>query len=48
LEKAPKELIKIGVSLFNDPEKIDDFNTNDVALDFCITPKKIFKFNRER
>jgi 5-formyltetrahydrofolate cyclo-ligase len=48
LENSPKDLLKIGVSLFNDPEQIDDINSNDIALDFCITPLQLIKFSCER
>jgi 5-formyltetrahydrofolate cyclo-ligase len=48
LENAPKNLLKIGISLFNEPEQIDDVNSNDIELDFCITPKQLIKFNYEK
>lgn len=36
--------VKAGVSLFDPIEKIEDINAQDVALNFCITPKKIIYF----
>jgi 5-formyltetrahydrofolate cyclo-ligase len=37
--------LKIGVSLFQPVENIEDTNNLDVALDFCVTPEKIISFN---
>lgn len=36
--------LKIGLSFFDAELQIDDVDTNDVALDFCVTPKQIYKF----
>lgn len=36
--------IKIGLSFFEPEEIIEDINTLDIALDCCVTPKKIFYF----
>jgi 5-formyltetrahydrofolate cyclo-ligase len=36
--------LKIGVSLFQPVENIEDTNNLDVALDFCVTPEKIISF----
>ena len=35
---------KIGLSLFEMPIQIDDINSFDIPLDYCITPFKIIKF----
>jgi 5-formyltetrahydrofolate cyclo-ligase len=48
LEKAPDKLLKIGVSLFNEIEYIEDVNINDVRLDYCLTPKQLIKFKYEK
>lgn len=43
LECKP-DTIKIGLSFFESEDKIKDISSNDVKLDFCVTPKKIYKF----
>jgi 5-formyltetrahydrofolate cyclo-ligase len=37
-------VLKIGVSFFEPEEIIEDINSNDVALDDCVTPYKIYTF----
>jgi 5-formyltetrahydrofolate cyclo-ligase len=44
LAHCQPETIKIGLSLFEAEKNIDDISENDIPLDFCITPKKIFSF----
>ena len=44
LSKCKPETIKIGLSFFPPEEKIEDVSTNDVKLDFCVTPEGIFEF----
>ena len=44
LSKCKPETIKIGVSFFPPEEKIEDVSTNDVKLDFCVTPEEVFRF----
>ena len=44
LEKCPPRTLKIGLSFFEAVNKIDDVNGNDVPLDYCITPKRIYEF----
>lgn len=48
LKNSPDKLIKIGISLFNEIERIDDVNSYDVQLNFCITPERLIKFPFER
>lgn len=44
LSKCKPDVVKIGLSFF-DPEKlIEDVFTEDVRLDYCITPNTIVKF----
>lgn len=44
LSKCKPNVVKIGLSFF-DPEKlIEDVFTEDVRLDYCITPNTIVKF----
>ena len=44
LSNCKPETIKIGLSFFNPEISIDDINTNDVKLDYCVTPHLIYKF----
>ncbi|MGB2128444.1 MAG: 5-formyltetrahydrofolate cyclo-ligase [Flavicella sp.] len=37
--------IKIGLSFFEATEALHDISSDDVALDFCVTPKKIYNFS---
>lgn len=43
-KKCRKDCIKIGFSYFDAVEKIEDINQDDIKLDYCITPKRIFIF----
>lgn len=38
------ETIKIGLSLFEVEDDIDDVYKGDIALDYCVTPKMIYQF----
>ncbi|MCH2194553.1 5-formyltetrahydrofolate cyclo-ligase [Kordia sp.] len=44
LAECKKDVVKIGVSFF--PPETTDFETNqnDIPLDFCVTPERIFEF----
>lgn len=44
LSECNPEIIKIGLSFFEAEEQIDDIFENDMALDFCVTPEKIYSF----
>ena len=45
LNKCRKETVKIGLSFFGaENEQITDVNENDVKLDYCITPEKVYEF----
>ena len=39
------DCLKIGLSLFEPVEQIDDVEETDMALDVCLTPKQIYIFN---
>ncbi|RZK80867.1 MAG: 5-formyltetrahydrofolate cyclo-ligase [Pedobacter sp.] len=41
---APIKTKKIGLSLFDSTDHIDDVHDNDIRLDACITPKEIICF----
>ena len=44
LSNCKPETIKIGVSFFEAVEKIEDVYENDVRLNYCVTPEKIYTF----
>lgn len=45
LHKCRKETLKIGLSLFEaESEPITDAHDNDVRLDYCVTPQKVYAF----
>jgi 5-formyltetrahydrofolate cyclo-ligase len=44
LSECKPETIKIGLSFFEAETKIEDVFENDMALDYCVTPNKIYTF----
>ena len=44
LSQCSSECIKVGLSLFSAEEYIKS-NKHDVALDYCITPEKVYEFD---
>ena len=44
LSKCKPDVIKIGLSFFEAEEVISDATDDDVQLDFCVTPEKIYSF----
>lgn len=40
------DAVKVGLSLFPPERQIDDMNEFDVPLDVCITPDRLYRFNR--
>jgi 5-formyltetrahydrofolate cyclo-ligase len=44
LSECKPSTIKIGLSFFEEVDKIDDIIESDVKLDYCVIPKKIYKF----
>lgn len=44
LSECKPDVIKIGLSFFESEELIDDIFEGDVQLDYCVTPKEIYKF----
>ena len=44
LSNCKPETIKIGVSFFEAEEKIEDVSENDIRLNYCVTPEKIYTF----
>ncbi|MEE1899068.1 5-formyltetrahydrofolate cyclo-ligase [Flavobacterium rakeshii] len=44
LANCREDVLKIGLSFFEAEESIDDIHPNDMVLDYCITPKEIYRF----
>lgn len=44
LSKCSSGTLKIGLSFFPPEEKIEDVSSNDIKLDFCVTPNGIIAF----
>ncbi len=38
------EALKIGLSFFEAEQNITDVNDNDILLNYCVTPEKIYRF----
>lgn len=45
LGECRKDVKKIGLSLFGPEEAIEDIHENDIPLDYCVTPEKIYSFS---
>ena len=46
LSKCKPEVIKVGLSIFEAVDSITDVYENDIPLNHCITPQKIYSFTR--
>lgn len=44
LSQCPATTLKIGLSFFAPIEKIEDVSQQDVPLDYCVTPQRIYRF----
>lgn len=44
LEQCSPDTIKIGLSFFEAEEQITELSENDIPLDYCVTPNKIYTF----
>lgn len=44
LKDCKPDTIKIGLSFFEVEDVIDDIFENDVTLDYCVTPEKVYRF----
>ncbi len=44
LRECKPETIKIGLSFFEAETEIDDVTKEDIKLDYCVTPERIYKF----
>ena len=45
LKKCRPDIIKVGLSIFKAEPKITDVFENDIPLDYCVTPDKIYEFS---
>lgn len=43
LGKCREDVLTVGCSYF-EPVAVDDINTNDIPLKYCVTPKGVYKF----
>ena len=46
LKECEKDVVKIGLCLFAAEKEITDVNENDIPLDYCVTPEKVYSFSR--
>lgn len=44
LKNCSKDTLKIGLSFFEAEAVIEDIESHDMPLDYCVTPKKIYTF----
>lgn len=44
LSACKPETIKIGLSFFSPEEAFEHIDATDIALDYCVTPKEVFRF----
>lgn len=44
LSECNPDVIKIGLSFFEPEPFIEDVNENDIPLNYCVTPNKVFYF----
>lgn len=44
LAECKPETIKIGLSFFEVEEEIEDISENDIRLNYCVTPSKVYSF----
>lgn len=47
LSQCQPETIKIGLSFFEAEEEIKDVYQDDIRLDYCVTPNKIYDFSKK-
>ncbi len=45
LSQCKKDVIKVGLSIFEAEDEITDVNENDIPLDYCVIPQKIYSFS---
>ena len=47
MSNAPKNVVKIGLSLFEPIDEISDINQNDIELNFVVTPSKTYSLHKD-
>ena len=47
LKDCRNDVIKIGLSLFASEKVISDVNENDIPLNYCVTPDKVYSFSKD-
>ncbi|MEM9142735.1 MAG: 5-formyltetrahydrofolate cyclo-ligase [Bacteroidota bacterium] len=45
LKQCRPDVVKVGLCLFDPVEVITDIHDGDIALDYCVTPKKSYSFS---
>jgi len=45
LSLCREDCVKIGLSMFEPVEEIEDIQAHDVMLDYCVTPRKVWNFS---
>jgi len=45
LQECRNDITKVGLSLFSAEREITDVIENDIPLDYCVTPEKIYSFS---
>jgi 5-formyltetrahydrofolate cyclo-ligase len=45
LAKCRPETVKIGLSFFEATPEITDVSPDDIRLDWCVTPEKVYSFS---
>ena len=44
LGECNRDTLKVGLSFFDPVSKIEDIDTNDIALDYAVTPRETYAF----
>ena len=44
LSQSQPETLKIGLSFFEAEAIIEEISKNDIRLDYCVTPEKVYFF----
>jgi 5-formyltetrahydrofolate cyclo-ligase len=44
LANCRRDVIKVGLSLFEAEAQISDINPRDIAMNYCLTPNTIYEF----
>lgn len=47
LDLCKPDVVKIGLSLFDAEEVIEDVGPHDKKMDYCITPEKLYSFSED-